>query len=325
MQKYAALWLLSFITRQVLRPENSAEPFATGGFILAGIQLPGLEDIPDNQLDALKQWLPDVTDHELRARVADVVWVAHPRRDFKVAGTAIDAYVASATKLEDPVQWPYCADRLERALRLAAMAGGGPKPTNAQFAWVISHIETVLDKYDGEDPLFLSARLMELLLEHGAGDPIKYAALAGKLALRAESLHNRPDLARLYWRIKASWHAAAGDSESQRAAQVSAAETHVAEAEAALALSPPSYLLAEGHIEQAIQAYRTIQSYRTVPGVPERVAALHRRLLEYGEKGMAEMVPIFVDGDPTASIEAAMAAVRDLPLTDIGGELAEAL
>lgn len=315
---YAALWLLAFITRFVLRPADPNEPFGPRGFVTPDFRVPGLEDISERHLAALKEWLPEITDPELQARVADVLWSAERRKDYRIAGTAVDAYLASAVQLEDPLEWPYCVDRIERALRLAAMVGGGPRPTNAQFNKVVAHIEAALDKYDGEDPLFLSARLMELLQDHRAGDPVKYAAMAEKLATRAESVHSRLDLARLYWRIKARWHAMAGNTENQRAAQVQAAETYVSEAEAALALSPPSYQLGAGHIERAIHAYRAIESYREVPGVPERLDTLHRTMANYKEKGMEEMAPISVEVDFSQPIEAAAAAVT-------GRSLAEAL
>ncbi|HST04294.1 MAG TPA: DUF4209 domain-containing protein [Chloroflexia bacterium] len=313
---YAALWLLAFITRFVLLSENPNEPFGARGFVTPNFRVPGLEDISEGHLAGLKEWLPEVNDPELQARVADVLWSAVPRRDYRVAGTAIDAYLASAARLEDPAEWPYCVDRIERALRLAALVGGGPRPTNAQFMKVISHIEATLGRYAGEDPLFLSARLMELLQEHRAGDPVKYVAIAEKLATRAESIHNRPDLARLYWRIKARWHSMAGDIESQRAAQVRAAETYVSEADAALALSPANYHLAAGHIEHAIHAYRAIQSYRDVPGVSERLDTLQRLMADCQEKGMEEMAPISVEVDFNQPVEAAVAAVTGRSLAD---------
>lgn len=89
-------------------------------------------------------------------------------------------------RLEDPEHWVATVDRMERALQMATMLGSKSR----MFTIATDHIERVLDVYNGEDPLFLSAKLMSLLQERRIGDPIKYAALAEKLAARAEATHD---------------------------------------------------------------------------------------------------------------------------------------
>ncbi|MEH2374217.1 DUF7380 domain-containing protein [Nostoc sp.] len=108
------------------------------------------------------------------------------------------AYLQSATELEDPEKWSWCFKRIERAIWLA-------RKINHKFEDVVSHIETVLDRCNGEDPMWLSAKLMELLQEYKLGNPTKYAALAEKAATLAES-NNDWRRARNYWEISVQWN-----------------------------------------------------------------------------------------------------------------------
>ena len=196
-----------------------------------------------------------------------------------MARLAIDAYLAAATKLEDPEKWPPCATRLQRALQLSASLG---RANLESFDKVVGHIENLLQRLDGNDPLFLSARLMEMLQEYKTGDATIYAPLAEKAAVRAEGIGNW-HLARSYWTVKARWHAqnAHGDSD-HRAAQIRIAESYVGEGEAALLRTPPSYMVAAHFYEQAIQAYRAVGRSSA------RIEELHRVLLEYQKKSMGE-------------------------------------
>ena len=94
------------------------------------------------------------------------------------------------------VHWPlrndvFCIRQQEPLLNkggLAQKIGHGDKV-------VFSHIEAVLDRYNGEDPLLLSAKLMELLQEYRFVDPAKYAALSKKAATKASAgrAHQNPN------------------------------------------------------------------------------------------------------------------------------------
>ena len=83
------------------------------------------------------------------------------KRDHDAAEIAGNAYLESADVLEDPEEWTHRAKRIERSLRLAAQLGKNAGHVDT----VILHIESVLDKYDGEDPLYFSHRLMDFLIE----------------------------------------------------------------------------------------------------------------------------------------------------------------
>ena len=224
--------LLASITSLYLDLDSREQPFKPK-VVLQNSRSAALDDINDYYLDLLKELVPDIVDAEMRARVADILWVR--KREHKMAAIAVESYIESFKTLLIPDNWPPCVERIERALQLAALLGRKNKP----FLNTIEAIEETLDKYNGEDPLFLSARLMKLLQEQRVGDPVKYAALSEKMAQRAEDQHDW-NRARNYWECSATWHSMNKDPESKRESLISRAETYVKQSESALYNSSPS-------------------------------------------------------------------------------------
>lgn len=289
-----ALALLAGITSPALKSESEHEPFAYMDFI---------NNISDAHLNVLKDWAADISDAELRARVADILWVR--KRDYLMAQLAINSYLESASYLEDPECWTSCVDRIERAIRLSRKSN-----QKHHFTKVVDHIEAVLDKYNGEDPLFLSAKLMELLQEYKQGAPSKYAAIAEKAAHRAEAEHDWHQ-ARSYWEVKARWHSLEKDANKERTASLLVAETYVKESEDAInKRTPPSYLVAATHLQKAIEALRRIG------GIRERVDELHKILLDYQHKSRSELISTSQKIDISHFIEEAKEKVRGKDIHD---------
>ncbi|WP_445247745.1 DUF4209 domain-containing protein [Microcoleus sp. OTE_8_concoct_300] len=282
--------ILAAVTNAAIKPESTEEFFAHI-----------FKNLTDEQLDFLAEIAPEISDPELQARVADILWVR--RRDNRMAQLAISAYLQSATTLESPDHCRGCVDRIERALRLA-------RKIRHQDEVVFAHIEAVLDRYQGEDPLWLSAKLMELLQEYRFGEPAKYAALSSKAATLAESTSHWPR-ARTLWSIKAIWHRIEKDYTKELDASMSAAETYVKEAEAALTRTPPSYMAASQFLQQAVEAFRRIRGTREeTVGAKARAEEVHRLLLEYQEKTLNEMITSSHEIDISEQVEEARNHVR---------------
>jgi len=294
--------LLGYATSMMLKPNSPTEPF-TPLSVLYNSRSAIIDDFSEDHLKFFGEIVLDISDPELRARIADILWVK--KRDFRAAELAITAYLDSATILEDPVQWPACAKRIERAVRLAASLGRN----TGHLDKAISHIETVLGKYNGEDPKFLSEHLMGILLEFHRGDTTKYSALSEKLAKRAES-DGDWRRARIYWGTKARWHVLAKDADNERTARIQAAETYVKDAEAAINRGTPSYAVAADHL------LRAIESYRRISGVSERVKELHHTMLEYQKISINELKPISTEIDLTEAVNNAIARVKGKTLYD---------
>lgn len=289
--KAAVLSILGHVASMMLRPAEVIEPFDP--------RSANVDDFSHQELVFLAEVASDILDSELRARVGDLLWVR--KRDFRFAELAIDAYLESATILEDPEDWPACEDRIQRALRLAVLIGS----KTGKFEKVISHIESVLNKYQGEDPLYLSGKLMSLLLEFKQGDSTKYSALSEKLAHRAESRNNWT-LAREYWEIKEKWHKKSGSNAEERASRIRAAETYEKEAEAALENN--NYLIASSHMQHAIEAHRRIG------GQKSKANELHKKLLSIQQNIKTELKMISTEVDISGEIEKAVAKIKGKPI-----------
>jgi hypothetical protein len=233
-----------------------------------------------------------------------------------MAQLAVTAYLQSATQLENPEKWTCCFDRIERALRLA-------RRIKYQDKVVVAHIEAVLDRCNGEDPLWLSAKLMELLQEYRlGGDPTKYAALAEKAATLAESAHDWRR-ARAYWDIKARWHLLEKDREKELAASMLAVETYVKEGEEALKRTPPNHLVASHFMQQAVEAFRTIRGTKEETAkAKSRSEEVHKLLLQYQEESQKELIASSHKVDISEMVEQARTNVRGKDFQDALFELA---
>lgn len=294
--------LLRDITSMHMKLDNPEEPFGPLAELHDG-RTAIVDDFDEARLKLLSEVVAEITDPELRARISDVLWIRN--RDFRMAQLAVSSYLESATRLEDLRHWTPTYERIERALQLAVILG---RNTGA-YASVISHIERLLDSCGGEDPLFLSARLMTLLQERRAGDAAKYAAMAEKIALGAEAAHDWRR-AREYWEVKARWHYMVKEEEQARGARTLAAETYVKEAEGALRREPPSYMHAAAFMQKAIAALRRVE------GTKERARELHEVLLEYQEKSTSELIEYKSSVDASDIAKMATDSVKGKALQD---------
>ena len=285
VREQAVFEILAAVTDALIKPDLTEEFFAEI-----------FQNLTDEHLDFLADIAPDISDPELQARVADILWVR--RRGYRMAQLAVTAYLQSATKLEDPDNWTWCFDRIERALRLA-------RRIKYQVEAVVAHVEAVLDRYKGEDPSWLSAKLMKLLQEYQLGDPMKYAALAEKAATLAESAHDWRR-ARDYWDIKARWHLLEKNGAKERTASMLAAETYVKEAEEALKRIPPSYLVASHFMQKAVEAFRSIRGTKEeTVDAKIRAEEVHKLLIQYQEESRKELVTFSHQIDNSKAVEQA--------------------
>lgn len=290
-----AIWMfLARATSLHLNIDSPGEPYGTF-----------LEQLHPAEIELMRVLAPEIDDPILQARLADIVWTRQPRGNHVLAEKAVKAYLESARRVEHPREWVECAESTERALQLAVKLNN-----QGLIATVVEYIENVLGRCNGEDPLYLSLRMMELLLEQHAGQPEQYAPLAEKLAQRAEDAADF-DKAKRHWEIKARWHRLAKDETNVRAALLAAAETHVKEADRRVQQPNPSYMHAAGQIERAIIALRKVADTQ------ERVRQLHETLIDYQAKSVAEYAHFASDPiDMTDVVEQSRQRVRDKSLFD---------
>jgi hypothetical protein len=272
--------------------------------------------IPSDLQPAYRKLLADVVtdlqDDELKARTADVLWVLR-EGNYQIASLAIDAYLASATRLEDPDHWFEGATRIERALQLASQLGRNGN----NYKKTIDYIETLLKKLNGEDPMWLSHRLMSLLLGNGEGDPNTYIPLTTQIAERAEKAHDWRR-AREYWELLATWYTKQQNDTEIYNAKLKAAETYIRQADDHINQEKPVYRSASYELRYAVEALRRIRAPQ------EYIQQTHSRLLEYQQKD-DDFKKVSFSMDIKHHVDAVTNAVKDKTLRESILTLAEIL
>ncbi|MEQ8394678.1 DUF4209 domain-containing protein [Thalassobaculum sp.] len=297
----AKAWhLLGQLTQVGLEAANTAEPFrpllvtSDGRSIL-------LSDMDQATAEGVWTLAQAVVDPELRARLSDVTW--DRLRNPDAARLAIRSYLETAERLFDPEHWPPYAERMERALRLAAQIRDSTLLTT-----VLAEMERRVLELNGNDPLYLTSELMELLHEFRFGDPDAMSTLARKAAEAAEGQRD-------YWRSRshyenaARWRRSAKDHGGEREARVAIARTFERQAE--LHSGEGGELQAAHFLEAAHEAYRNIPSMR------EKTAEVYERLREAQQLAVQAMHEIRTDGiDISDWIRRAREHVSGRPMRD---------
>ncbi len=302
-KEQAVFEILAAVTSVPIYPESHEEFFSEH-----------FQNLTDEHLDFLAEIARDISDPELQARVADILWVRRRGQGgYQMAQLAVTAYLQSAVDLEDPdKELENCSlyvERIKRSLQLA-------HKIRYQTEAIITQIDADLDRYNGEDPSWLSAKLMELLQEYKLGDPTKYAALAEKAATLAESAHDW-DRARAYWEIKARWHLIEKDGEKERAASMLAAETYVKEAEDALKQNNLPYMTASDYLQRAVEAFRRIRGTKEDKAdAKARAEEVHKLLIQYQQESLKEFVDISQEVDISDEVEKARTHVKGKEFQD---------
>lgn len=327
----AALWALLPVARE--RQDVALEEWVR--FIAAvftppvgGLKEGGMEAntfwvnpkaLTDSEIDLLHALVERVDRPAALARVADYVWLS--RSDHTFARRAVDAYMTLAKTHENDESWIPTAEYYDRALRLAVRLGRGEP-----FQQVVAAIDGLLRRLNGEDPRFLSVKLMESLMETRAGgDAETYAALAEKGARRAEqeaatgSERSKYNVARQRWIVAAEWHRLRGATEAEAAARAGFGESFIKEAEQLAAAAEPDYGVAVTMFGNGIAALRRLQNQR------ERVSSLLARYKELQRLGVRELKPFEVKVDLSECVTAARQRVAGASLDDAIVALANVL
>ncbi len=293
--------MLADIFGFMFQPRNPINPFRPVCVLKDGRRSMVPDDLTNAQLDELQNILGKIDDPEFIARIADVIWLR--RRDVKTARLAVESYLASGKRLEDPENWVHGMERYERALRLARqIVPKGELPQN-----ILQHIQDRVLFYDGQDPSYLTLRALELLAEFRFGDFPVLANIADRVAQRSRQGKDFRK-ARSYFDVESKLLVRAGLEEEAESARVRSAECHVEEAEDRE--EQGSFMAARVFWQEAIQAFQNRPSLR------ERLPELHKRLAIAGKKTLAEMKVISHEVDIREVVEAVENEFKGLPLAE---------
>lgn len=291
------------VVTMMLRPDQPSDPFGPM-FVIDERRSALPSDFPRPELLRLQDWMLSLRDAELRARFLDLLWVQG--KSFVAAQGAVEAYLETALRLEHPEHWPPCVERAERALRLSASLGRGGATLKGR---VLGEIDAMVSRHRGEDPLYLSLRLIRLLLEFRHGDYRRFAQYAGCAATAAERTGDFWR-ARDHYQLAAECYRSVGDVDAEAAALRDSAEALVKEAESARSQSGRGAMVAAAVLSDAVEAMRQ------APGGKERASELHERLLVFQAEAVAELKPLSTSIDATELVNRSIAAVRGKPLRE---------
>lgn len=298
--------LLGQVFNFLFKPGDTAAPFSPMA-IFGDKRSMIPEDLTEEQLDALQTTL-DIEDPEFRARVADVIWIR--RRDASSARIAVDAYLASGARLEDPDHWVPSMERYERAARLARQVD---RKGDLSLK-VLAHLEARVRHYEGKDPLYFSLKAMELLEEFRYGDFSALAEIAGRIAegsIKAGDYSR----ARSYFSVQSRLLRRSKQLERAETALVRHAESFVLEAE--MHEANRSYMTAHHFWQEAVLAFRERRSLR------DQVPELQRRIAEAGKRTLTEMKTASSGHfDISKEVAAVQTHFQSLPWDDAFYELA---
>ncbi|HDR9049487.1 TPA: DUF4209 domain-containing protein [Burkholderia vietnamiensis] len=291
------------VLTMMLRPDQPAEPYGPM-FVIDGQRSAIPTDFDKQGLLGTEAWALSLRDPELRARFLDVLWVQ--ARAFRAAKGAVEAYIASALRLEHPQEWTSGHKRLERALRLAASLGRGGADLRQL---VLAEAEAMLHRHRGTDPLYLTMRLIRLLLEFKHGDAKQFSEYAMVAATTAEAAQNFWR-AKDYYQLVAECKRAAGDMDGEAAALRCSAESLVKEAELARKQPGRGAMAAASILSDAVEAMRR------APDGRERAAELHEQLIGIQKESLAELSEFSTSMDVSELVQRALNSVRDKSLKE---------
>jgi tetratricopeptide (TPR) repeat protein len=232
-------------------PKQPFEPYA----IFGGKRTAALEDLTQFELTFLGDIYSKISDSEFKARIGDVIWTID--KQYKLGIEAIDLYLMAANKLEDWDHWPSCYDRIKRALQLAMSLG----KNNGKLDEVNDYIKTLILNINGEDPLFLTGRLIELLIDQKDVDIKPFIEIIEKKIERNTNL-NEFNQSRYYLELKNKCFKKLGLKQQAEETVKRIANSYEVEVGVLKEKGSDNYLLMIKHLEDAIKTYRTVSGMK---------------------------------------------------------------
>lgn len=277
-------------------PESDVEPFAAMLITNTGRSaIP--DDFDDEQLKLIEEIIPKITEADLKARLADILWLR--KRDFEYVEIAAENYIKSADILFGK-EVIHSIDRLERALRLTAKLGKGAKKL---FKDVATKMETYAIQLD-EEHTFSILRILKLLHHFRLGDEKQFVELSKKLAENAES-QNDWRKSRECWEVNAEWNRRSKNDQLVKKALIKSAKTHIKEAD-----------FSQSKMVEASFLQKAIIAHRRVGGLKKEVSSLHERLLKVQSGINCELGSVESDYDISELVERARNLVKGKSFRD---------
>lgn len=125
------------------------------------------QQLTSEELEYLSEVIEQIQDAELKARLADILWVrkfkSQARKPLDWARLAIDTYMESAKTLLGPENWFESKQRSERALQIALQLRDAGKE---QLQMILDSIDTFLARYMTSDKDEVKSMFVALLVKY---------------------------------------------------------------------------------------------------------------------------------------------------------------
>lgn len=307
------LWLLSDASSLSLDPESANEPFKPFMVLADGHRSVIPSDFESADVEFFYQIVDDVIDTPwLQARLAELIWLLKPR-EFRFAIKAVEAYQKLPLTLDS---WLGDGGKMwARALRLSMSLGQGAREKFLEIERVLLGALLASDQEDGFLGMWISDLLLRNRLSLPRQDEIaKKLETLGRLS-DASGDHNR---GREYFLAAEKWHSRGKNKPESCRMILFAADSLVKDAESRISGPSRSFMAAAGFLEKAIQTLRRIpRSERGALGVDAKIAQLHDRLTDAGERALLEMGQVTThEFDISKMVESAKESVRNKPIKD---------
>jgi hypothetical protein len=305
--------LLSTVCSFFFRPSkglNPWQPFYIGG----GERSPMADDLEEAELKSLGDFIDEIEDPELKARVADVLWEC--KQGYRFGRIAVEAYQRAAEITENGREWIHFVEKLQRAASLAAKLERG-KQVHLE---VIARIEEKVAKFSGDlGSGMLVHELLDVVMAHGFGNPEAYAALCERLGSDFRSA-KQWSFSVSYWSLAAAWHRRAKNEDDARRCRNQEGETMVAQAQDA------DDRMRIGASYSAGWLMRGIEILRETGTDAERIAVLHAEMIGLQREALNDLNTFTVDPrNIPGYAETAKAAAADVHKHLSGLRLDEAI
>ena len=302
----AALEFLARLCSMMLRPEDPSRPFRPQVVLADGARSAIPDDLSGSEIELLAHLYPRCLSPELRARCADLRWEL--ARDVTAAKVAVSAYREAARSLGE---WYSTADRMRRALGIAASLGKAGEP----FEGLLATTEAwALEQWEDGGNRDLAAALTEIVLGFSSSKADAFAAASDAEAKRLET-EGSTNEERRFLQLAADSYGIAKNTASRETIWRRIAESHLRDGRRASASGKA--LVAPSHYEAAIASLRRLPG-----GEKERVAELRRELTDLQPAALAEMRRISSSMDISEFVKKAREAVAEKSLIDALRELA---
>ncbi len=299
----AGAWLLLSAACSLSMNSDKPEIFAPLAQFVHG-RTAALEDFNDNHYANFEIIAQKVEDPAIVARMCDLLWVG--RRRHQLLGQAIDAYLGLAQSIEDVNKWPEYINNLRRALQLSKYKGKDLTYTDR----IIQYAQSVLSKYQNNDPLFLSAAVIEILFAQSQTDKVQ---LANSAKAHAQRFQAAKDMyaARIYWEHAIKAFRKSGNDIEVNNAYEAIAQGYELEAEECTKRAKPSYFAASDFLLRAIDAYRKI------PARKSDIDRVHALLLTYQKRSTSEFGKFSSSVDLTRFVDSTISHISGREKKDV--------